>query len=292
MLEFSDKSHMSKSMAFYIKVSFNGVGMSLSNIKDDFFRAFNERYISNKILFSTLMTIFVLNGKGILYFFFSDEKGKLEIIKGFDYGISFILGDVVHALLLSILFIFLSPIVSGAFDKYIFNFSENYKRNVERKFKEDQIKKDGDIVELEIKNTREHKEKVVNHDLQCAKDEYDRLVSEKQALENSKRMLESDIDKLKKQVTILGIENEHNRKICELSKRSAKHFIDSAYEKARVLLMYGDGSESSKEKFVKELNSTVEKMKELSIELDADRSFEPKTIEFLMGIHPPKSASD
>ncbi|MGU5794638.1 hypothetical protein ACV1DW_17580 [Aeromonas hydrophila] len=266
--------------------------MSFSNIKDDFFRAVNERYISNKLLFSTLITIFVLNGKGILYFVFSDAKSKLEIIKGFNYDASFILGDVVHALLLSVIFIFLSPIISGILDKYIFNFSENYRRNVERDFKKDQIKKDGDVVELELENTREHKEKVVNYKLQCAKEEYDRLASEKQALENNKLALEVNIDKLKGQITTLVIENEHNRKVCELSKRSAKYFIDSAYESARVLLMRNYESESSREKFFQELSDTVSKMKELSVELSEDRSFEPKTIEFIMGVHPPKSSSD
>ncbi|MDM5088505.1 hypothetical protein OB947_06165 [Aeromonas bestiarum] len=262
--------------------------MEWSDIKDGILSALKERYVSNKLAYSTLITTCVLNGKGILYFIFSDTNGKLAIIKNFDYGKSFFLNDVCLAFVISVAFLAILPIITGILNKLLLNYSEAFLRWVDREFKEQQAKKDGEVAKVQMQNSHECKFKEVELDLEKARSDYENACQEHSALKSRVISLNKKISILESTILNLETENRHNRNVCELSKRSAQHFIDSTRENIRVLQMYSDMKEYSITEFSHKLTEAQNKMAVLSEELRVDRTFEPKTIEFLIGINPQK----
>lgn len=254
----------------------------ISNAISGFSHITKERYFSNKIIFSTILTIFLLNGKGILYFTFATSPEKLSIIKGFDYGLSFIIKDVLLSFFLSVLFLAFIPRVVGALNKKVFYRSEMYQKNAEVDFFIEQKESEGRFFEAEKINSREYKHDEMQLKLTKAVNDYEDICLKKESLDRRVDTLNEEVNNLNLFISKLKLENEHKTSVCDASKIAAKQYVSGASDIINKYLMHGERDGISVEKFDSILNEMNVSMGLLLDKLNDDATFEPQNINSLI----------
>lgn len=261
-----------------MSVESSSVSNEIDNSIKEVSHIIRERYFSNKWFFSTIITILLLNGKGVFYFIFAPLPEKLLIIKGFEYGAPFLMNDVFPSLIFSAMFLTVMPRLAGFVNEKVFYKSEMYQRNIDMEFLIQQQYSKGQYINAEIINGKEYKTKEIQFKLEKSVKEYESMCERADSLERRNNTLNEINEKLKMVNLHLEDKLKHNSYVCEQVKSKANGYLAGTSRFINKFFMDGRKDADVIVPFEDRLNKLSNEMTELLQRIDNDKDFKTETI--------------